>query len=152
MPDQFPVFERLLKKRGRVWRWCLCTTEGKVVMHGTESSRTTAKYKADRALFLMLLCAPYQSTRLTAQATTVQAGPVPLADSSRLWEVAGLENVHRPAVLAAFPHGSASFCTAQARGEPDRACRGRHRADRKAQNAPTISETQAMPNPKSIML
>ncbi len=24
--------------------------------------------------------------------------------------------------------------------------------DRKAQNAPTISETQAMPNPKSIML
>lgn len=34
----------------------------------------------------------------TAQATTVQAGPVPLADSSRLWEVAGLENVHRPAL------------------------------------------------------
>ena len=65
MPDQFPVFERLLKKRGRVWRWCLCTTEGKVVMHGTESSRTAAKYKADRALFLMLLCAPYQSTRLS---------------------------------------------------------------------------------------
>ena len=27
-----------------------------------------------------------------------------------------------------------------------------HRADRKAQNAPTISETRAMPNPKSIML
>jgi hypothetical protein len=27
-----------------------------------------------------------------------------------------------------------------------------HRADRKAQNAPTISETQPMPNPKSIML
>jgi hypothetical protein len=51
MPDQFPVFERLLKKRGRVWRWCLCTTEGKVVMHGTESNRTAAKYKADRALF-----------------------------------------------------------------------------------------------------
>ena len=34
-------------------------------MHGTESSRTAAKYKADRALFLMLLCAPYQSTRLS---------------------------------------------------------------------------------------
>jgi hypothetical protein len=33
--------------------------------------------------------------------------------------------------------------------EVSRACRGRHRADRKAQNAPTIS---AMPNPKSIML
>jgi hypothetical protein len=37
--------------------------EGQVVMHGTESSRPAAKYKADRALFLMLLCAPYQSTR-----------------------------------------------------------------------------------------
>jgi hypothetical protein len=65
MPNQFPVFEPLLKKRGRrVWRWCVCTTEGQVVMHGTESSRPAAKYKADRALFLMLLCAPYQSASL----------------------------------------------------------------------------------------
>ena len=55
MPHQFPVFELLLKKRGRVWRWCVCTTEGQVVMHGAESSRPAAKYKADRALFLMLL-------------------------------------------------------------------------------------------------
>jgi hypothetical protein len=53
MPKQFPVFDLLLKKRGRVWRWCVCTTEGQVVMHGTESSRPAAKYKADRALFLM---------------------------------------------------------------------------------------------------
>jgi hypothetical protein len=65
MPNQFPVFELLLKKRGRVWRWCVCTTEGQVVMHGTESNRPAAKYKADRALFLMLLCAPYQSARLS---------------------------------------------------------------------------------------
>jgi hypothetical protein len=65
MPDQFPVFEALLKKRGRVWRWSVCTTEGLVVMNGTENSRPAAKYKADRALFLMLLCAPYQSTRLS---------------------------------------------------------------------------------------
>ena len=65
MPDQFPVFERLLKKRGRIWRWWLCTTEGNVVMHGTEGSRTAARYKADRALFLMLLCPPHQSIRLS---------------------------------------------------------------------------------------
>jgi hypothetical protein len=66
MPDQLPVFEALLKKRGRVWRWwCVCTTEGQVVMHGVENSRSAAKYKADRAIFLMLLCAPYQSTRLS---------------------------------------------------------------------------------------
>jgi hypothetical protein len=70
MPDQFPVFEPLLKKRGRVWRWFVCTTEGQVVMHGTESRRPVAKYKADRALFLMLLCAPYQSTRLSDRGST----------------------------------------------------------------------------------
>jgi hypothetical protein len=63
MPDQFRIFERHLKKRGRLWRWRLCTTGGTVVMHGTETSRIAAKYKADRALFLLLLCAPYQSTR-----------------------------------------------------------------------------------------
>ena len=43
----------------------MCTTEGQVVMHGTESRRPAAKYKADRALFLMLLCAPHQSIRLS---------------------------------------------------------------------------------------
>jgi hypothetical protein len=62
MADHFPVFEPFLKKRGRVWRWFVRTAEGKVVMHGTESRRPAAKYKADRALFLMLLCAPYRSS------------------------------------------------------------------------------------------
>ena len=56
MPDQFPIFDGLLKKRGRAtWRWCVCTTEGNAVMHGSESSRRAAKYNADRALFLLLL-------------------------------------------------------------------------------------------------
>ena len=80
----------------------MCTTEGQAVMDGTESSRPAAKYKADRALFLMLLCAPYQLTRLSdrdgtgAQATTVQAGPVPLADSSRFWELSRAGKRPRP--------------------------------------------------------
>jgi hypothetical protein len=39
------------------------TTEGRVVMHGTAGSRPAAKYRPDKALFLMLLCAPYQSLR-----------------------------------------------------------------------------------------
>ena len=34
-------------------------------MDGSESSRAAAKYKADRALFLLLLSAPYQSIRLS---------------------------------------------------------------------------------------
>jgi len=32
-----------------------------VVMDGSESSRPAAKYKADRALFLLLLSAPYRA-------------------------------------------------------------------------------------------
>lgn len=63
-PHQLPVFEALLKKRGRVWRWSVCTAEGHVVMQGTESRRASARYKANRALFLMLLCAPYSHIQL----------------------------------------------------------------------------------------
>jgi hypothetical protein len=63
--DQFPVFEVVLKKRGRTWRWCVCTTEGDVVMQGSQRSRPTAKYKAHRALFMLLLSAPYRSIQLS---------------------------------------------------------------------------------------
>ena len=62
MPDQFPVFEVILKKRRRSWTWCLCTTEGQVVMQGSERRRPAAKYKADSALFLLLLGAPYRGS------------------------------------------------------------------------------------------
>src|ERR1700730_13829351 len=62
---QFPVFELVLKKSGRIWRWSVCTSEGAVVMEGSESSRPAAKYKAARALFLLLLSAPYQSIRMS---------------------------------------------------------------------------------------
>jgi len=61
MSDQFPVFEEVLKRRGRTWSWRVCTSEGDVVMLGSESSRAAAKYKADRALFLLLMSAPYRS-------------------------------------------------------------------------------------------
>lgn len=65
MPDQFPVFEIALNKRGRTWRWRVCTTTETVVMQGSEKNRRAAKYQADRALFLLLLSAPYQSIRLS---------------------------------------------------------------------------------------
>jgi hypothetical protein len=61
MPPEMPVFEALLEKRGRAWRWRVCTAEGRVVMAGTERRRISARYEANRALFLMLLCAPYAS-------------------------------------------------------------------------------------------
>ena len=59
LPHQFPVFDIQLKKRGRTWNWRICTAEGQVVMLGAEGRRSAAIYKANRALFLMLLCAPY---------------------------------------------------------------------------------------------
>jgi hypothetical protein len=65
MPDRFPTFEVVLKKRGRKWRWCVCTTEGIAIMRGSEGNRTAAKYQADRALFLLLLTAPYRLRRLS---------------------------------------------------------------------------------------
>jgi hypothetical protein len=63
--DQFLVFDLVLNKRGRTWRWSVRTTEGATVMVGSESSRPAAKYQADRALFLLLLSAPYRLIRLS---------------------------------------------------------------------------------------
>jgi hypothetical protein len=60
-------------------RWRLCTAEGDVIMQGSESSRPAAKYKADRALFLLLMSAPYQSIRLAARAEAVSKVTLGLA-------------------------------------------------------------------------
>ena len=40
-------------------------------MHGSANSRPDAGYQADRALFLLLLSAPYQSMRLAVRAKVV---------------------------------------------------------------------------------
>ena len=61
MEFRFPVFEVVVKRRGRKWRWYVSTTEGKTVMLGSEGSRAAARYEANRALFLLLLSAPYRS-------------------------------------------------------------------------------------------
>jgi hypothetical protein len=63
MTDRFPTFEIVLKKRRRKWAWCVRTTEGMAIMQGCEANRAAAKYQADRALFLLLLTAPYQWRR-----------------------------------------------------------------------------------------
>jgi hypothetical protein len=61
--DQFQIFEVVLKKRRRKWLWSVSTTDGDAVIEGSESSRPAAKYNANRALFLLLLSAPYRSIR-----------------------------------------------------------------------------------------
>jgi hypothetical protein len=63
MPNHYSVFEATLKKRRRMWRWRVCTVQGELVMKGSENSRSAARYKSDRALFLLLLSAAYLSTR-----------------------------------------------------------------------------------------
>jgi len=62
-PDQFLVFDTTVRRRGRAWRWFVSTTEGVVVMCGSEGSRSAATYQASRALFLLLSAAPYRSIR-----------------------------------------------------------------------------------------
>lgn len=61
MSDRFPIFEPILEQRRRVWVWSVRTTEGMLVITGSRGSRSAARYEAHRALFLMLLSAPYRS-------------------------------------------------------------------------------------------
>jgi len=64
MPEQLPLFEIRLRKRGRAYRWQLCTADGRAVMQGSEGSRVAARYQANRALFLMLLASVYHPFRV----------------------------------------------------------------------------------------
>jgi hypothetical protein len=59
-PEQFQVFEVVLKKRRRKWLWHVSKADGDAVIEGAESSRPAAIYSANRALFLLLLSAPYR--------------------------------------------------------------------------------------------
>lgn len=61
MSDRFPIFEIVLERRRRRWAWAVRTKEGMLVITGSRSSRSAARYEAHRALFLMLLSAPYRS-------------------------------------------------------------------------------------------
>jgi hypothetical protein len=58
-PERFPVFEAVVSRRGRTWKWFVCTSEGAPVMCGSESSQSAAKYRANRAIFLLLSAAPF---------------------------------------------------------------------------------------------
>nr|AWL98815.1 hypothetical protein CIT40_01430 [Bradyrhizobium amphicarpaeae] len=59
---EFPTFEvALVQRKRKRWGWSVCTSEGAVVVRGRESSRHAAKYQAERALFMLLLTAPYRS-------------------------------------------------------------------------------------------
>jgi hypothetical protein len=65
------MFEFVLRKRGRTrWEWRVCNSAGRAIMHGWETSRAEARYKAERALFLLLLAA--SSSRATQLKSSAQ--------------------------------------------------------------------------------
>ena len=66
MAAQFQTFEAILRKRRRSWRWYICTDEGDLVMMGSDNSRLGARYQANRAMFMLLLNAPYRSSMTIA--------------------------------------------------------------------------------------
>jgi hypothetical protein len=51
-----PMFEVTLRKRRRTrWQWRVSDSAGREIMQGWELSRAAARYKGERALFLLLL-------------------------------------------------------------------------------------------------
>jgi len=66
MTAQFQTFEAIVRKRRRTWRWYICTSEGDLLMLGSDSSRTGARYQANRALFTLLLHSPYRASMTIA--------------------------------------------------------------------------------------
>lgn len=62
--DCFAAFDIVLKRCGRSrWKWSVSTTEGHSLMRGSECSRNAARYKAQRALFLLLCASASQVVR-----------------------------------------------------------------------------------------
>ena len=66
MTEGFSDFDVVLRRRGRTWKWFVRTSEGHVAMQGREKSRAAAQYEAAKALFQLLLCAPYRLLRVNS--------------------------------------------------------------------------------------
>ena len=84
--DQFQIFEVVLKKRRRKWLWRVSTTDGDALIEGSESSRPAAKYNANRALFLLLLSAPYRSIQTLLVLFGITAARQNLAELLFNWQ------------------------------------------------------------------
>jgi hypothetical protein len=70
--ERFCAFEMLLAKRGCRCKWSVSTLAGEAVMYGFETRRAEARYKAQRAFFLLLCasasaCSPAASSRTEAR-------------------------------------------------------------------------------------
>jgi hypothetical protein len=54
-PADAQTFEFFVTQRSRRWKWRVCDSARNVLMEGRENSRPAARYRAERALFLLLL-------------------------------------------------------------------------------------------------
>lgn len=57
----FTLFDLSICRRGRAWRWSVFDQSGKLLFVGDERGRSAAQYMAARAMFQLLLTAPYRS-------------------------------------------------------------------------------------------
>ncbi|MHC2337888.1 hypothetical protein [Bradyrhizobium sp. USDA 4454] len=72
--DRYPGYDIVLKQRGRGrWKWAVCGHEGEAVITGSECSRAGARYKAGRALF-MLLCSSASRAMSAGDARAADSG------------------------------------------------------------------------------
>lgn len=57
----FALFDLWIDRRGRGWRWSVSSPSGDLLLVGRERSRSAARYMASRAMFQLLLTAPYRN-------------------------------------------------------------------------------------------
>lgn len=57
---EFELFDCVVSRRGRAWRWSISDERGTIVLSGSERNRSAARYMAARAMFQLLLTAPYR--------------------------------------------------------------------------------------------
>lgn len=63
--DRFATFDFVLKQHGRGrWKWSVRAADGRVIMRGSELSRGGARYRAERALFLLLCASASRAPKL----------------------------------------------------------------------------------------
>jgi hypothetical protein len=99
MSHRYPLFEVILKQRGRGrgWLWEVCSAEGAPVMTGSRSSRSAASYEANRALFLLLSSAPYLSQLSGRAIQANQAAGARCSVRAKRWNRKGpQEGGHQP--------------------------------------------------------
>ena len=65
----FALFDLWIRRRGRGWRWSVSTPSGNLLLVGSERSRSAARYMAARAVFQLLLTAPYRNGMRSKEAS-----------------------------------------------------------------------------------